>query len=159
MTRQDSASHPHPVQHDDLNQLKRQAKDLLKAYRAGDADAVAEVDRLYLAAVRASFALHDAQLVVARRYGFRSWTKLKEHVDRATVAKLAEAAKTGDVVRLRALLKARPELVNMDMAEDNEHRAIHFAVMHRQPEAVRVLMKAGPTRARGSTRTVPPLAR
>ena len=107
MTRQDSAvpARPRPS-HDDLNQLKRQAKDLLKLYRAGDAEALAEVQRLYHDA-DAAFALHDAQLVVARRHGFESWIKLKEHVDRATVAKLARAAEAGDVSRIRAMLKAR----------------------------------------------------
>lgn len=149
MTRQHSASRPRRVQHDDLNQLKRQAKDLLKLFRAGDAEAVAEVERLYRDANRSTFALHEAQLVVARRHGFESWAKLKHSVDRATVAKLAEAAKAGDVVRLRALLKSRPELVNMDLAETNEHRAIHYAVMHRQPEAVRVLMGAGADARKG----------
>src|SRR5262249_41092929 len=27
------------------------------------------------------FRLHDAQLIIAREYGFSSWTKLKEHVE------------------------------------------------------------------------------
>ena len=150
MTRQDSAvpARPRPS-HDDLNQLKRQAKDLLKLYRAGDAEALAEVQRLYHDADAATFALHDAQLVVARRHGFESWIKLKEHVDRATVAKLARAAEAGDVSRIRAMLKARPELVNMDLAADNEHRAIHLAALHRQPDAVRVLMEAGADARKG----------
>ena len=43
----------------DLNQLRRQAKELLKAYRAGDAGAVAEVEAHYRDADRAKFALHD----------------------------------------------------------------------------------------------------
>lgn len=150
MTRHDrDASAPSTSKHDDLNQLKRQAKDLLKQFRAADPDAVAEVDRLYRGADRATFALHEAQLVVARRHGFESWAKLKQHVDRATVAKLAEAARRGDIAKIRAMLKSRPELVNMDLASDNEHRAIHFAVLRRKPEAVRVLMEAGADARKG----------
>ena len=47
----------------DLAQLKRQAKELLKAFVAGDAAAVAEVNAHYQRADAARFALHDAQLV------------------------------------------------------------------------------------------------
>jgi ankyrin repeat protein len=64
----------------DFNQFKRQAKELLKAYRAGDASAVAEVERHELAPEPAAFALHDAQRVLARSYGFPSWQKLKSYV-------------------------------------------------------------------------------
>ena len=45
----------------------------------------------------ASFALHDAQRVLARAYGFESWARLKAFVDGVTIARFAEAAKTGDL--------------------------------------------------------------
>ena len=64
----------------DFNQFKRQAKELLKAYRAGDANAVAEVQRHEQAPDPTAFALHDAQRVLARSYGFTSWQKLKSYV-------------------------------------------------------------------------------
>jgi len=73
-------------EHPDLDQLKRQAKELLAAYRAADAPAVAEVSHHYHGADPATFALHDAQLVLARAYGFESWPKLKALVDGATVS-------------------------------------------------------------------------
>ena len=63
-----------------FNQFKRQAKELLKSYRAGDANAVAEVERHEQAPDPAAFALHDAQRVLARSYGFTSWQKLKSYV-------------------------------------------------------------------------------
>ena len=75
----------------DLDQLKRQAKELLAAFRAGSADAVAEVTTHYRGADAAAFALHDAQLVLARAYGFESWPKLKAFVDGATVSRLIAA--------------------------------------------------------------------
>jgi ankyrin repeat protein len=65
----------------DFTQFKRQAKDLLKAYCGGDADAVAEVQRHERTPDPAAFALHDAQRVVARSYGFASWPKLKSYVE------------------------------------------------------------------------------
>lgn len=64
----------------DFEQFKRQAKELLKSYRAGEADAVAEVQRHERAPDPAAFALHDAQRVLARGYGFPSWPKLKSYV-------------------------------------------------------------------------------
>ncbi len=69
----------------DLDQLKRQAKELLQAFKGGDAAAVVEVSAHYHGADPATFALHDAQLVIARAYGFESWPKLKAFVDGATV--------------------------------------------------------------------------
>ena len=64
----------------DFSQFKRQAKELLKAYRSGDASAVAEVQQHEHAPEQAVFALHDAQRVLARSYGFPSWQKLKSYV-------------------------------------------------------------------------------
>ena len=63
-----------------FDQFKRQAKELLKSYRAGDANAVAEVERHEQTPDPAAFALHDAQRVLARSYGFTSWQKLKSYV-------------------------------------------------------------------------------
>src|ERR1051326_8567756 len=141
------SSRPNPSRslrpHPNLLQLKRQAKELLEAYRTGQADAVAEVNRYFSGADPQSFALHDAQLVLARAHGFESWPKLRQHVDRATVARLAEAVEAGDLQQVRSLLRARPELVHMDMAGDHEHRALHYAVLARNTEMVRLLMQAG----------------
>lgn len=136
-------------EHPDLNQLKRQAKELLKAFTSGDPDAIAEVNAHYRDANRATFALHDAQLVLARAYGIESWPKLKAYVDGVTVTRLADAVRAGDIDRARAMLKARPELVNIDMAENNEHRALHYAVLGRNAEMVRLLMKAGADARKG----------
>jgi ankyrin repeat protein len=127
----------------DLDQLKRQAKELLAAYREGDADAVAEVSHHYRGADPAMFALHDAQLVIARASGFDSWPKLKALVDGATVTQLNAAVRAGDVAKVRAILDARPEIINMEGPNGDEHRALHFAVEMRSLEMVRVLMAYG----------------
>ena len=128
--------------HTDLNQLKRQAKDLLDAFRTGDGAAIAEVNAHYRAADPNTFALHDAQLVLARTYGFASWPKLKSYVDGATAKRFLEAVRAGDSVSVQTMLRARTELVNMGVGGD-EHRAIHYAVVLRSPEMTRLLMQHG----------------
>jgi hypothetical protein len=104
--------------HPDLHQLKRQAKELLAAFRAGSPDAAGEVAAHYRGADAATFALHDAQLVLARAYGFGSWPKLKAFVDGATVSRLFEAVREGDPARVEAMLQARPEIINMVVGGD-----------------------------------------
>src|SRR5712671_2442819 len=78
-------------EHPDLEQLKRQAKELLESFLAGDTQAAADVNAHYREANPATFALHDAQLVLARAHGFQSWPKLKAYVDGVTVKTLKKA--------------------------------------------------------------------
>ncbi len=132
-----------------LQQLRKQAKDLLAQYLAGETAAVEEVKRFERNPEPLSFALHDAQRVLARSYGYESWAKLKAFVDGTNVRELAEAVKAGDMARVRVLLNARPELVGMDMAENNEHRALHYAVLRHDPQMVRLLMEAGSDARKG----------
>jgi len=61
-------------------QLRNQAKDLRRAVLAGEPGALAEVAEHFPDAP-APFPLHAAQFVVARRYGFPSWSRLKRHVE------------------------------------------------------------------------------
>src|ERR671912_2703879 len=89
----------------DLDQLRRQAKELLEAFVSQDAEAVAEVSAHYHDADPATFALHDAQLVLARAYGFESWPRLKAHVDGVTSRLLGDAVAANDLARARAILQ------------------------------------------------------
>ena len=74
-----------------LRHLRDQAKDLR---RSGAAATIA-----------------DAQLQVARQYGFASWPKLKQHVESLEqVAELHHAIRCNDVPRVEALLTSSPEL-------------------------------------------------
>lgn len=76
-------------QRPDLEQLRKQAKELLAAYRAADADAFVRLratlpaaaarDEAALAAIE--LRLHDAQSCIAREYGFASWAQLKQYVE------------------------------------------------------------------------------
>ena len=103
------------ARHPDLDQLKRQAKELLESFRNGEEDASAEVHAHYHDADPRTFALHDAQLVIARAYGFESWQKLKGFVDGLTVERLVDAIRSADLDDVRHLLARRPELARMSV--------------------------------------------
>ncbi|WP_349958437.1 ankyrin repeat domain-containing protein [Rhizobium sp. ZPR3] len=62
-----------------LDSLKKQAKSFLKAVQTGDTSARSRVAP-YFADI-ASVGLQDIQLVLAREFGFSSWTKLKAHLE------------------------------------------------------------------------------
>jgi ankyrin repeat protein len=68
-----------------LEHLKNQAKQRLKALRAQEPRAQ----------------LTEAQLAVARDYGFASWRALKAHVDEVTRKRVFAAARAGDVATVR----------------------------------------------------------
>lgn len=111
----------------DLAQLKKQAKDLLAAARAGQPAALARFRALPAFATLADapfaatrFALHDAQSVLAREHGFTSWTALREHVEERTLvfAQAVEQFTRGSVAqrlgRAERLLALFPDLVARD---------------------------------------------
>jgi len=64
-------------------------------------------------------------------------------VDGGTVARLADAVRAGDLAQVRVMLDALPELVHTALAENDERRALHFAVLGRAPAMVRLLMERG----------------
>jgi hypothetical protein len=71
----------------DLGQLRDQARELQRAARAGDPDALALVAEHHLAGVTAPpepgrLRLTTAQLVLSRLYGFPSWPRLVRHIER-----------------------------------------------------------------------------
>jgi hypothetical protein len=83
----------------DLDQLRRQAKELLHGAQAGESSATGE-----LAGLTGRVDLNTAQLALARRHGYGSWTRLKQEVERKN------AIHHGDVKSLRALLERAPML-------------------------------------------------
>jgi ankyrin repeat protein len=139
------SSQPAPTRHlppkPSLAQLRKQAKELLQSYRAGNEAALAEVERFERNPDPASFALADAQRLLARAYGFASWPALKNHVEGVNVAALIAATEAGDGATVRRLVKARPELINHH--DDPRGGALHRAVLCRNEELTRVLMQLG----------------
>jgi hypothetical protein len=82
-----------------LAQLRKQAKELLKSYRAGKDAAVAEVEQFERSPDPASFALADAQRVLARAYGYSSWIELKDHVEGVNLATFIAAVEDSDLLQ------------------------------------------------------------
>lgn len=95
-----------------LDYYRKQAKALLKAARAGDAEALA---RFAKDDPLGDLALHDAQRIIAREQGFASWPKFHAFVEqskldaRDLVARFVAAA-TSDGQRARQILQDHPEL-------------------------------------------------
>ena len=127
-------------EHPDLDQLKRQAKELLDAYRSSSSDAIAEVEAYHRTAAPETFALHDAQFVLARSYGFESWPTLKAAVDGVTAGRLHEAVERGDLDTARQLLDRRPEIIDLGRGET---RALHMAVLRRDLAMTSLLLERG----------------
>jgi hypothetical protein len=73
-----------------IEHLKHQAKDLLKAHRAGRLDARQRIREFHprfngasdAAITAATLSLADAYLATAREYGFSSWARLRTHVEK-----------------------------------------------------------------------------
>lgn len=87
--------------------------------------------------------LTDAQLNVAREYGFSSWRALKSHIDSLTLdGKLVEAARTGDLSTLRALLDEQPEKVGSRSGK-YQWTLLHVAAQHGQLAVVNELIGRG----------------
>ena len=97
-----------------FDQLKHQAKDLLRRARRGESDAVAELIRHQSESFDPSQAkLAHAQHVLARSYGVASWPRLK------LVCLLIDAIWRDDVDTVRQLVLKHPPLVH-EMASGKE---------------------------------------
>jgi ankyrin repeat protein len=113
-----------------LDQLKLQSSELHRGHRDRDPSAAARVAAHHPgmkalspdAVLDQAFALADAQLVIAREYGFRSWADLKHHVESVAAinrftphprfADALAALDAGDIDAMRALISADPTLVH-----------------------------------------------
>ncbi|MCY4569176.1 MAG: hypothetical protein OXD49_12800 [Candidatus Poribacteria bacterium] len=122
-----------------LEHLKSQAKQLLKAHTEDSLDARQRIrasfpklsDATDTEIQDAAFGLQDAQLVIAREYGFASWARLKEEVLHQEQVVEGKSAKDllfqilrtpdltqADIQRVEDLLTAEPSLVSVKDAEE-----------------------------------------
>src|SRR5579863_10552631 len=95
-----------------LDQLKHQAKDFLRAVRRGDAAAVAEMSKYRRGKTdedekpddskAEDVKLADAQYALARSYGISSWARL------VTACRMTDAIWRGDVEAVRKLVQKNP---------------------------------------------------
>jgi hypothetical protein len=87
----------------DLDQLRHQAKELLRAMRQRDAEAVGSLRKHSVKAVDPAEAkLADAQFVLARSYGLPSWARL------VMACRMTDAIWRGDLAAVRELVKKDP---------------------------------------------------
>ena len=71
-----------------LEQLKKQAKTILKGHEAGDPHTLKRIQEQHprwrnasgAAIQRAHFTLSEAQRILANEYGFATWSKLRTHI-------------------------------------------------------------------------------
>ena len=90
----------------DLEQLRHQAKDLLRAVRRGDADAIADLLEHHPHPPEPAEArLADAQLALARSYEAPSWPRL------VLACRLVDAIWRDDADAVRALVERNPALL------------------------------------------------
>lgn len=95
----------------DMRQLRTQAKELLEALRADQAQAVALAATHDPSLVPAQARLADAQRLLAREYGYTSWPDLVEKVEvPQLLERFRRAIDSEDPERLEKLLKNKPLL-------------------------------------------------
>jgi hypothetical protein len=138
-----------------LEQLKKQAKSLLRAAQAGDRAAQTRFAALPAFArttdwSRVELALHDAQSVVARDHGFPSWNALRDEVEarslsfEAAIDEFVRAAAAGATGRAERVLALHPRVASQSLqtALVRGDAAAVEARLAAQPELAR--MAGGP---------------
>jgi hypothetical protein len=92
----------------------KRAKDLARSAWSGDAVALARIAALHpKPPAPDALTLADAQLVIARGYGFESWAALKNKIESLTttpVERFRKALDAGDVEAVRTLLQTHQEV-------------------------------------------------
>jgi hypothetical protein len=100
-----------------LDKQRKLAKTLAHDYWRGKSEAIERVRALHpMPPAPENFVLSDAQLVIARGYGFAGWPHMKRKIESLTKspAELFRAAvEAGDVDHVRQLLQSAPDLVSM----------------------------------------------
>ena len=98
-----------------LDKQRKLAKSLARDYWRGEPEAIERVRALHPKPPSPeAFALSDAQLVIARSYGFAGWPQLKRKIDALTKSPtdlFVQAVEAGDVDQVRQLLQYHPDLV------------------------------------------------
>ena len=125
----------------DPDQLHRQAKELLRAVHAGDANAIAELREHHPESIDPSTAkLADAQLALARSYQASSWTRLVQAV------RLADAIWRDDIETVRALVTHNPALLQDDVlirTDSNWGPPMTYAANVGRDRIIRLLHRLG----------------
>ena len=154
-----------------LDQLKRQARELQRAFDEGEAVAREQVAaHLSRRAEAETLPLADAQCTIARGYGFSSWPRMKAHIEwlRRSPEERLDAAKVAvnavgwttvselpayeeNLESLRHMLRREPELANVRFHlpgdehpdGDREWTLLHRAAWGNGLEMAELLIESG----------------
>ena len=116
----------------DIRQLRIQAKELLRSLQTAEG---------------AKAKLADAQLQIARKYGFDSWPKLVAKIETPVfIEKLMESIESGDSDALDRLLRSKPNLrkhINEPLASFDSQPILRASHLAQSEKLVAVLLKHG----------------
>ncbi|HEY0944532.1 MAG TPA: hypothetical protein VGD81_04665 [Opitutaceae bacterium] len=135
-----------------LDVPKREARELLVRRRENQPEALERIrarhpkfqkhDDAALAA--ATFKLADAQLVIAREYGFSSWAELKRRIEANQAAvELQRAIRADDRATVVNLLRTQPELLHVPLWSGNWGPPMSHAANLGRLEIVRAIAALG----------------
>ncbi|MFL5617764.1 MAG: ankyrin repeat domain-containing protein, partial [Gemmatimonadaceae bacterium] len=111
-----------------LDVPEREARELLGEWRTGDRDALARLRHRHpqfeaaddSAIAAGPFRLSDAQLVIAREYGFAQWTELKQRIETNAFAHaLLVAIRDDDRDAAVQIVRAEPRLLHLPLWSGN----------------------------------------
>ena len=107
--------HRHLPVRPNLDQLRHQAKDLIRAIRRGDPSAIEELREHHPERIEPQAArLADAQLALARSYTVASWPRL------VLACRVIDAIWRDDAAALRTIMRKHPQLLH-EMASGRAH--------------------------------------
>lgn len=118
-----------------LEQYKKQAKDLLTAFKSGDSKAADRIRRRHpRASALTEPSLADAQLALAREHSFESWPRFAKYVRElsqetsafARFERAVDAVVNGDAAKLRELLLAEPGLAHERSPREHRATLLHY---------------------------------
>jgi ankyrin repeat protein len=145
-------SHSHQLPPDaNLRQLRNQAKDLRRACREGDANAIGRIGQTHprfsgltqAEITAAGIALADAQLVIARELGFDSWPKLKKHFESISqpARSIHELVTEDNVQAIQEAVAQNPASVNQ--LNESGLPPLYTAALYRNQQAIDFLLAHG----------------
>ena len=124
-----------------LDQLRHQAKDLLRSVRNGDAEALAELNTFHPKNLQSptEVKLADAQLALARSYGASNWPRLVQS------CKLIDAIWRDDLDAVRDLVTKHPKLIheNAGVRNGNWGPPLSYAANLGRDRIIRMLYDLG----------------
>lgn len=125
----------------DLNQLKHQAKELLRNIRSGDPETISEFTRFHPGASKALInpKLADAQFSLARSYGASSWPRLVQ------CCNLIDAIWRDDFDAVRELVMKHPNLLqeNAGIRNNNWGPPLTYAANLGRDRIIKMLYDLG----------------